>query len=147
MVKEVARSYGELKDSLGFKAFEKSRAYAAAKQEIRKMAVTKSSEMPGYWYVDYKNAVIVRDLLGDPNAERRTEASKFLQTILPVANQQLLSTKYSPVGMSDKMPSGVGTSNSVLASNRAVVASAIALVVVVHYAAHLLKPFVTRLLM
>lgn len=143
MVKEVAHSYEELKDSLGFKAFEKSRAYAAAKQEIRKMAVTKSSEVPGFWFVDYRNRVVVRDLLGELDAEPRAQALQFLQTLLPVADQQAL--RPVPVdpsgGMSDNMPIDAGESKSVLASNGAVIASAIALFVLVHCAAYLLKPF------
>ncbi len=80
MVKEVAHSYTQLPD-LGFKAFGKSRAYSAAKEEITKFAGAKSPEVAGYLYVGYRGTVIVRDLLGQPNEHLRAQALGMLSTL------------------------------------------------------------------
>ena len=142
MVKEVARSYTELKN-LGFKAFEKSRAFSAAKQEIFKMA-TGPSEVSGYLYVDYQNAVIVQDLLGHPNETVKAQALRMLQSLVPSISQQPVKHQHKGDNQeaARQLPAVLGKLKMCVARYTSTVVYAIVLFGFVHYVASVAAQFI-----
>lgn len=130
MVKEVADSYTQLRD-LGFKAFERSRAYAAAQREITDMA----AESSGYLYVDYQSRVRVHDLLGHPSGTVMAEAKRVLQTLVPPVSQQQCTPQ--PRGYTQQF-------KVCWARHTPIAVGAILLYGLAHYLASMLKGFVAQ---